>query len=145
MGPARHAVTTGAARRAPTPTGSSDANSQNQSGAPDRGPFFKDLHQTPPALRVAVVLMCVGVALVGGGVVAPGLAVTTAVVLFIVGVALGVVGARPGPPPHEHEQRRRTVVAPAAVASPLLPPSRANPDFDGTSRSAVPDSCSEAW
>lgn len=71
---------------------SSYANSQDQSGAPGRGPFLKDLHQTPPALWVAVVLMCVGVALVGGGVVALSLDVTTAVVLFIAGVVLGVVG-----------------------------------------------------
>ncbi len=77
---------------APTRTRSSHASSQDQSGAPGKGPFSKDLHQTPPALWVAVVLMCLGVALLGGGVVALSINVTTAVFLFIAGTLLGVVG-----------------------------------------------------
>lgn len=77
---------------APTQTRSSGADDQDQSGAPGKGPFYEDLHQTPPAPWVAVVLMCVGVALVGGGVVALSVDTATAVVLFVAGVVLGVIG-----------------------------------------------------
>jgi hypothetical protein len=34
------------------------------------GPFMDDLHRTPAVLWVAVLLMCFGVALVGGAVIA---------------------------------------------------------------------------
>lgn len=75
---------------ASTQSWSSDPDRQDQAGAPGAGPFFQDLHSTPPALWVAVALMCVGVALVGGAVVALSLDVATAVYLFIAGVVLGV-------------------------------------------------------
>ncbi len=77
---------------APTQTRSSQDSSQDQTGAPGQGPFYNDLHQTPTGLWVAVLLMCVGAALIGGGVIALSINVTTAVVLFTVGAVLGMVG-----------------------------------------------------
>ncbi len=60
------------------------------------GPFGKDLHETAPALWVAVALMCLGTALIGGGVVALSKDTTAAVWLFVAGVALGIVGGALG-------------------------------------------------
>ncbi len=54
--------------------------------------FDKDLHQTPKVLWLSVALMCMGTALIGGGVVALSMDTTTAIVLFIPGAALAVVG-----------------------------------------------------
>ncbi len=56
------------------------------------GAFDKDLHETPKVLWLSVALMCMGTALIGGGVVALSMDTTTAIVLFIAGAALGVVG-----------------------------------------------------
>ncbi len=57
------------------------------------GPFDKDLHETPTVLWVSVAVMCLGAALIGGGVVAVSKDLTVAVVLFVTGAVLGVVGA----------------------------------------------------
>ncbi len=56
------------------------------------GAFDKGLHQTPKVLWLSVALMCLGTALIGGGVVALSMDTTTAIVLFIAGAALAVVG-----------------------------------------------------
>jgi len=56
------------------------------------GPFDKDLHQTPKLLWIAVVLMCVGAAVVGLGVVALSTSESTGVILLIVGAVIGLVG-----------------------------------------------------
>ena len=56
------------------------------------GAFDKDLHQTPKVRWLSIALMCLGTALIGGGVVALSMNTTTAIVLFIAGAALGVVG-----------------------------------------------------
>lgn len=76
----------------PTRTRPPQPSSHDQAGAPGKGPFYKDMRQTPPALWIAVLLMCLGVALVGGGVIALSLNVTTALLLFVIGTALGLVG-----------------------------------------------------
>lgn len=55
--------------------------------------FDKDIHQTPTVLWLSVALMCLGVALVGGGVVALIENTTTAAALFIAGAVVGAVGA----------------------------------------------------
>lgn len=60
------------------------------------GPFGKDLHDTPPVLWVSVALMCLGAALLGGGVVALSKDTTVAVWLFVAGVATGLVGGALG-------------------------------------------------
>lgn len=57
-----------------------------------RGPFMDDLHRTPTVLWVAVALMCLGVALVGGGVVALSTSTGAALVLFAGGGVLGATG-----------------------------------------------------
>jgi peptidoglycan/LPS O-acetylase OafA/YrhL len=51
-----------------------------------------DFHQTPPVLWIAVALMCVGFALIGGAVIALGGDTAIAPVLFALGGLLGVVG-----------------------------------------------------
>jgi len=56
------------------------------------GPFDKDLHQTPKLLWTAVVLMCVGAAVVGLGVVALSTSESTGVILLIIGAVIGLVG-----------------------------------------------------
>lgn len=60
------------------------------------GPFGKDLHETAPVLWAAVALMCLGAALLGGGVVALSKDTTVAVWLFVAGTALGIVGGALG-------------------------------------------------
>jgi hypothetical protein len=56
------------------------------------GPFMDDLHRTPVVLWLSVALMAVGIALVGGGVVALSMSTGTAVALFLFGGVLGTVG-----------------------------------------------------
>ncbi|MGZ6804640.1 MAG: hypothetical protein ACXVFU_16470 [Nocardioidaceae bacterium] len=56
------------------------------------GPFEDDLHRTPAVLWVSVALMCLGVALVGGAVVALSTSTATALLLFVGGGVMGAVG-----------------------------------------------------
>lgn len=57
------------------------------------GAFDRDIHQTPKVLWLSVALMCLGVALLGGGVVALSSNTGTAVALFVAGAVLGAVDA----------------------------------------------------
>lgn len=63
------------------------------SSTPQQGPLQRDLASTPPSLWLAVVLLVVGVALVGGAVVAFSHSTTLGVVLLVAGVVVGAVGA----------------------------------------------------
>jgi hypothetical protein len=52
-----------------------------------------DVERTPPVLWIAVALMTLGFALVGGGVIALSRDTAAAIGLFIAGGVLGLIGA----------------------------------------------------
>ncbi len=62
-------------------------------GVVGRGPFDKGIHQTPRRLWTAVVLMCLGAAVLGLGVVVLSMSMSTGVVLLVAGGVIGAVGA----------------------------------------------------
>ncbi|MGZ6792921.1 MAG: hypothetical protein ACXVFV_08200 [Mycobacteriales bacterium] len=73
--------------------GTNDQRQSLTSSERTSGPFEDDLHRTPAVLWVSVALMCLGVALVGGGVVALSASAGAAVALFAGGGGLVAVGA----------------------------------------------------
>ncbi len=62
-------------------------------GVVGQGPFDKGIHQTPRRLWTAVVLMCLGAAVLGLGVVVLSMSMSTGVVLLVAGGVIGAVGA----------------------------------------------------
>lgn len=62
-------------------------------GVVGQGPFDKGIHQTPRRLWTAVVLMCLGAAVLGLGVVVLSMSMSTGVVVLVAGGVIGAVGA----------------------------------------------------
>jgi len=62
-------------------------------GGVGQGPFNKGIHQTPRRLWTAVVLMCLGAAVLGLGVVVLSMSMSTGVVVLVAGGVIGAVGA----------------------------------------------------
>jgi hypothetical protein len=71
---------------------SQGGRSDSDDGSSGEGPLVKDLHQTSKGIWAAVILMCLGAAVVGVGVVVLSMDVTTAVVVLIVGAVIGLAG-----------------------------------------------------
>jgi len=62
-------------------------------GVVGQGPFDKGIQQTPRRLWTAVVLMCLGAAVLGLGVVVLSMSMSTGVVVLVAGGVIGAVGA----------------------------------------------------
>lgn len=62
-------------------------------GVVGQGPFDKGIHQTPRRLWTAVVLMCLGAAVLGLGVVVLSMSMSTGVVVLVAGGVIGALGA----------------------------------------------------